>query len=158
MIKYSLICEKEHAFEGWFKDSAAFDTLVKAKTVECPTCGSTRVSKALMAPAVRSSKKTAALPVPAESGEAAESRDTVPMATADPRHAALVETLRTLKKHIVENSEYVGERFAEEARKIHYEETDARSIYGEASLDDARELLEEGVELHPLPILPEDKN
>ncbi len=160
MIRYALICDNEHDFEGWFKDSASFDGQVKAKVVSCPSCGSTKVSKALMAPTVRSSKKKAAR-VPAETAETAEatqSPEAVPMATANPRHAELVETLRKLKQHVVENSEYVGKRFPEEARKIHYEEADARSIYGEASLEDAKALLDEGVELQPLPVLPEDKN
>ncbi|MCT8971480.1 DUF1178 family protein [Microbaculum marinisediminis] len=148
MIRYSLTCEQDHAFEGWFKDSASFDKQVKAKAVACPACGSTTVSKALMAPAVTGTKKKGAQ-APAEA---------VPVATPDPRHAELIDTLRQLKKHVVENSEYVGERFAEEARKIHYEEADKRSIYGEASLEDAKSLIDEGVELHPLPILPEDKN
>jgi hypothetical protein len=161
MIRYALICDNEHDFEGWFKDSASFDEQVKAKVVTCPSCGSTKVSKALMAPAVRSSKKKAALPAPtgtAEMAETTDSAEAVPMATADPNHAELVATLRKLKQHVVENSEYVGERFTEEARKIHYEEADARSIYGEASLEDAKALLDEGVDLHPLPVLPEDKN
>ncbi|WP_436639497.1 DUF1178 family protein [Microbaculum sp. FT89] len=148
MIRYSLICEQDHEFEGWFKDSASFDKQVKAEAVACPACGSTTVSKALMAPAVTGTKKKGAQ-APAEA---------VPVATSDPRHAELIDTLRQLKKHVVENSEYVGERFAEEARKIHYEEADKRSIYGEASLEDAKSLIDEGVELHPLPILPEDKN
>ncbi len=157
MIRYALICDNEHDFEGWFKDSASFDTQVKAKVVSCPSCGSTKVSKALMAPAVRSSKKKSAQAV-VDTSEAAESSEAVPMATANPSHAELIATLRKLKKHVVDNSEYVGERFPEEARKIHYEESEARSIYGEASLEDAKKLLEEGVDLAPLPVLPEDKN
>jgi hypothetical protein len=157
MIRYALVCDNEHDFEGWFKDSASFDKQVKAKVVSCPSCGSTMVSKALMAPAVRSSKKKAAQAV-VDTSEAAESAEAVPMATANPSHAELIATLRKLKKHVVDNSEYVGERFPEEARKIHYEESEARSIYGEASLEDAKKLLEEGVDLAPLPVLPEDKN
>ncbi len=147
MIRYALVCEHDHEFEGWFKDSASFDKQVKARAVTCPECGSTKVSKGLMAPAVKGTGK-----------KDAEEARAVPVATADPKMTEMLDTLRQLKKHIVENSEYVGERFPEEARKIHYEEADKRSIYGEASLEDAKSLIEEGVELHPLPILPDERN
>jgi hypothetical protein len=157
MIRYALICDSEHEFEAWFQNSASFDKQVKAKAVSCPACGSTKVSKALMAPAVSGTRKKDAYesePADSDSG----GPGAMPMAAADPKVTEMVETLRQLKKHVVENSEYVGERFPEEARKIHNEESEARSIYGEASLDEAKSLIDEGVELHPLPILPEERN
>ena len=156
MIRYALICDREHEFEAWFQNSASFDKQVKAKAVSCPACGSTKVSKALMAPALSGTRKKGV-----NDNEVAENRGgpgAVTMAAADPKVIEMVETLRQLKKHVVANSEYVGERFPEEARKIHNEESEARSIYGEASLEEAKKLIEEGVELHPLPILPEERN
>jgi hypothetical protein len=156
MIRYALICEHDHAFEGWFKDSASFDKQVKAKAVTCPECGATKVSKALMAPSLRGTKtKGADTSIPQQTGEPTAG---VPVASADPKLVEMLDTLRQLKKHVIENSEYVGERFPEEARKIHYEEADARAIYGEASHEEARKLLEEGVEVTPLPVLPDERN
>lgn len=143
MIRYALVCDREHEFEGWFQDSAAFDAQAGDGAVACPFCGSTDVSKALMAPSLKAGR---------------EDSPKLPVAAVDPRKAEMLEALRRLKRHVVENSEYVGERFPEEARKIHYEESDPRSIYGEASLEEARKLVEEGVEVAPLPVLPDERN
>lgn len=151
MIRYALACENGHPFEGWFKDSAEFDRQVKKKRLECPACGSTKVQKALMAPAVAGKS-----PAPVEAPPIGSEK--VRVAAPDPRRAAMLEAMREMRKVLTENAENVGERFPEEARKIHYKEAEARSIYGEASLEEAKSLAEEGVEFHPLPVLPEDRN
>lgn len=142
MIRYSLRCDRDHEFDGWFRSGEDFEEQRKAQAVACPRCGSTKVEKALMAPniAAKSNKETV---VPAAGG-------TPP--------AEILETLRKLRRHVEENADYVGPRFAEEARRIHYNETEPRGIYGEATLEDARELFEEGIEAYPLPRLPEDTN
>jgi len=143
MIRFQLRCDREHEFEAWFRSSADYDK--SAGMTECPVCGSTKVEKALMAPAVKGARK--------------KSSDEVQLAAApDPRQVALREAIRELRRKVTENADYVGDRFAEEARKIHYNETEARGIYGEATGDEARSLIEEGIAFHPLPHLPEDGN
>lgn len=146
MIKYSLICDKEHEFEGWFGSSEDFDKQCKLGLVECPSCGSSSVSKALMAPGVSGTRKSTDVSVPM-----AQMPD--PKVTAE-----VMEQLRNLKKHVETNAENVGDKFPEEARKIHYGETEARGIYGKASLEEAANLAEEGVNVMPIPELPEEKN
>lgn len=138
MIKYQLECDKDHQFAGWFQSSDAFDKQVKRKLVECPNCGSKKVHKALMAPNVSTSRKKS---------------ETSPVARAE-----LMQAMRELRSKVEENAEYVGPRFAEEARRIHYKETADKGIYGEASLAEAKDLLEEGIDFMPLPLLPEDQN
>ncbi|TCT05890.1 hypothetical protein EDC22_11260 [Tepidamorphus gemmatus] len=147
MIRYALTCDGDHAFEGWFRDSAAFDRQKDAGEVACPVCGSVAVEKQLMAPAVATRRAEATVPLAAAHP-----------AMTDPKLAELVEAIRRLKRHIAENSEYVGDRFPEEARRMHYEEAEARAIHGEASLEEARALLEEGIPVLPLPTLPEERN
>ncbi len=155
MIRYQLQCDKDHGFEAWFTNSAAYDKQVKRKLVTCPECGSTKVSKSIMAPnvGVKGNKKSE-LPVPVS--QPAQSQP------ADPKVAAaqqeIMAAMRKLRKTVEENAEYVGPRFAEEARKIHYKESEEKGIYGEASPSDVKDLIEEGVEIHPLPVLPEDQN
>jgi len=151
MIRYSLICEHDHEFEGWFSSSSAFDDQRAAGDVTCPFCGTASVEKALMAPSVSTSKADTDATAPASGGPVA-------MAAPDPRHAKMLEALKELKKQVVANSDYVGEKFPEEARKIHFEETEQRSIYGEASAEDVKSLKEDGVEVYPLPVLPDEKN
>ena len=129
MIAYALRCHKGHEFEGWFRDSAAFDEQSGSGHVACPSCSSLRVEKAVMAPAVSGTKK---------SRKAAEARQLRQFATG-------------LRKYVQENADYVGPQFAEEARKIHYGETPDRHIYGEATPKEAQELVEEGVDVAPLP-------
>lgn len=159
MIHYSLVCADEHAFEGWFRSSADFDDQVAKGLVPCPVCGSTHVRRALMAPAIASGRREAR---EIASPPAPEPSAPVPVAAApilsDPRAVALVEAMRELRKAVEANADYVGKSFPEEARKIHYGETEARGIYGEASAEDVKALLEEGVEIAPLPLLPEDRN
>jgi hypothetical protein len=145
MIRYALVCDKAHEFEGWFKNAAEFDRQLARKRLECPECGSAKIGKALMAPAV-----AGAAPAP--------STEVVPVAAPDPRKAAVVEALREMRRLVTENADYVGNRFPEEARKIHYKEAEPRGIYGEATLEEAKGLAEEGIGFHPLPVLPEDRN
>jgi hypothetical protein len=137
MILYTLRCAKNHEFEAWFKDSAAYDAQLAATRVVCPACGSAKVEKAIMAP--RLGKKKGARPA---SNDAPAAAKTV---SVDPRAVAIREQLRALRREVEGNCDYVGPRFAEEARKIHYGETEARGIYGETSDEEAKELSEEGV-------------
>lgn len=146
MIKYSLICEHEHDFEGWFGSSEDFDKQRKRGLVECPACGSTQISKSLMTPGVAGTKKSTDKSVPM----AAMPTPQIP--------AEMMEQLRKIKKHVEANSENVGEKFPEEARKIHYGEAEARGIYGKATPEEASSLVEEGVNVMPIPELPEEKN
>ncbi len=147
MIHYNLICDAEHEFDGWFAGSDAFDDQVKSKLVICPQCGSANVQKALMMPGVS-----------AKSNRKQGTVTTLHSPPADPRMQVMADMVRKLKQHVKENADYVGDRFAEEARRIHYGEDEARGIYGEASLQDARELHEEGIDVLPLPDLPEEGN
>lgn len=148
MIRYDLICEDGHEFDGWFSNSAAFDDQSRRGLVTCVHCGSTQIEKQLMAPGI-----------PVKSNRTAEAPARPVLASAfDPKQEKIAQLLRELRKTVEENSEYVGDQFAEEARKIHYEEAEKRGIYGETSAEDAKELIEEGIEIHPLPILPEDGN
>lgn len=150
MIRYRLTCPDAHEFEAWFSSSAAYDKQAKAGHVTCPECGSNKVEKALMAPNVATSRKKEAARTKAKA--AAKQ----PVASEMP--AEMLEMMRKIRDHVRENADYVGDKFAEEARKIHYEETEARGIYGEATPDEAKALHEEGIAVHPLPLLPEDKN
>ncbi|HWM82249.1 MAG TPA: DUF1178 family protein [Pseudolabrys sp.] len=160
MIRYSLACKKEHAFESWFQDSAAFEKQAKRGLVSCPQCGSSEVSKAIMAPQVSDSKRRrkAATKAAAETIMADKPADAAPVAIVSPQEQALRTKLKELREHLLKNADHVGTRFPEEARKMHYGEIEHRSIYGEASLEQAKELAEEGIEVHPLPMLPEERN
>jgi len=141
VIRFSLHCDQAHEFEGWFRDNADYDTQSKRGFVECPVCGSHKVSKSLMAPAVSTGRKKEkmALAVNAEQKK-------------------LMAALKEMSRQVRENAENVGDKFAEEARKIHFGETEARGIYGEATPEEARDLIEDGVEFMPLPVFPDDRN
>lgn len=130
MIVYNLRCRNAHEFEGWFKDSTAFDAQAKSGKVVCPTCNSKKVEKAIMAPAVSGAKKSN---------------------LTDVETKQMRQFMTGLRKYVQDNADYVGQNFAEEARKIHYGEVEHRHIYGEASLEEAKELVEEGVDVAPLP-------
>ena len=163
MIRYALRCEHDHAFESWFQSSSAFDSQVKRKLVTCPVCESTRIEKAIMAPQVVSKKgrKSAVpvpAPVPAPAPEAAGAQSLGPQSLVMAQERELRAKLKELRDHIVNNADNVGERFPNEARKMHYGEIEHRPIYGEASPEEARALIDEGVEVSPLPALPEDRN
>lgn len=157
MIRYSLHCGGGHVFEGWFGSSSDFDDQQGRGLLECPVCGSRDIAKSLMAPSVSTSRNRAE--VPAQVPEAAEPRapDTHLANMTDEQRAILGE-MRKLKKQLLARAENVGERFGEEARKIHYGESPQRGIYGKASAEEAAELLDEGIEFMPLPDLPEENN
>jgi hypothetical protein len=152
MILYRLKCKKGHEFEAWFASSGAFDAQAKRGQLTCPVCATNKVGKALMAPRVA---KPAARPRPAKKSETPPQRgDTQRLAA----HGELAAAMRKLRAEVEANSEYVGSRFCEEARKIHHEEAPARGIHGEATAEEAKALREEGIEFFPLPILPEERN
>ena len=161
MIRYALVCEKGHGFESWFADSAAYDKQIKRKLVTCPHCGTAKVEKAIMAPRLAGSRKRQApAEPPAVAPETAPEKvqEKTSVAMISPQEQELRSKLKELRAHLTKNADHVGPKFPEEARKMHYGETKHRSIYGEASPEDAKALAEEGIEFHPLPILPEERN
>ena len=148
MIKYSLACESGHEFESWFPSSDAFETQRKRGFVSCPVCQSTKVEKQIMAPSVaRKDRAVAQAQAPNR-----------PMAVLSDQEVELRKMLRALREHVETHAENVGDRFVEEARSMHLGEIEHRSIYGQASSAEARELIEDGVEILPLPILPDTHN
>jgi len=158
MIRYTLRCERKHTFESWFQDSSTYDVQVARKLVSCPVCSSVKIEKAIMAPRIVSKKgRERAEPVPATAAPAeSPASGSTPLLMAQERE--LRTKLKELRDHIVKNADNVGEQFPNEARKMHYGEIEHRPIYGEASPEEARALIEEGVEVSPLPVLPEDRN
>jgi hypothetical protein len=156
MIRYTLRCEQNHAFESWFQDSGAYDQQVKRKLVSCPVCGSAEVEKAIMAPQIVSKKGRGKAPAPVETPAEAPATESTPLMMAQERE--LRAKIKELRDHIVKSADNVGERFPNEARAMHYGDKEHRPIYGEASPDEARALIDEGVEVSPLPTLPEDRN
>jgi hypothetical protein len=157
MILYRLRCKKGHEFEAWFASSVAFDKQETRGQLSCPSCGTTSVSKALMAPSIAKRAKTMMAAKRAEE-RGVEAPPAKPETQRVAAHSELASAMRKLRAEIESKSEYVGPRFSEEARKIHYEEVPARGIHGEATADEAKALKEEGIEFYPLPILPEDQN
>jgi hypothetical protein len=158
MIRYNLRCERGHAFESWFQSSSAYESQEKRKLVNCPACGSAKVERAIMAPRIVSNKsrdRAVPAPVPATATEVTAPTST-PLMMAQERELRV--KLKELRDHIVKNADNVGERFPNEARKMHYGDIEHRPIYGEASPDEARSLIDEGVEVSPLPVLPDDRN
>ena len=164
MMRYSLACERKHEFEIWFKNSADYDKQSKRGLVSCPLCGSTKVEKMLMAPSLgRGAKKgrsEIAVPaeMPAADAPAAAPESKAPVAMMSPQEREFRSKLKELREHLTKNAENVGGKFPEEARKMHYGETEHRSIFGEASPKEAKELADEGIEFQPLPILPDEHN
>ena len=161
MIRYALACDKGHVFESWFQNSAAYERQVKAALITCPVCNSAKVEKTLMAPGVVGAKKRAGAPPasPSSPRPAADTADTAtPVAMMSPQEQEFRKKLKELRDHLTANADNVGKKFPEEARKMHYGEIEHRSIYGEASPEQAKELHEEGIEFHPLPVLPDDWN
>lgn len=159
MIKYALICDQTHDFESWFANSASFEEQVRRGFVSCPVCNSIKVERAIMAPHVaRTDRGKTLIEASAPSAGpavAATAPEAAPVALMGEKEIALRQMLAELHRQVAENAEHVGPRFAEEALKIHHGESDSRAIYGEASLEDARMLHEEGVEFLPLPRLPD---
>jgi hypothetical protein len=160
MIHYNLRCERGHGFESWFQSSAAYESQEKRKLVNCPVCGSAKVERAIMAPQIVSKKSRDRAPAPAPAPAIAPTDVTAPAPTPllMAQERELRAKIKELRDHIVKNADNVGERFPNEARKMHYGDIEHRPIYGEASPDEARSLIEEGVEVSPLPVLPDDRN
>ena len=163
MIRYALSCDQGHEFESWFANSEAYDKQRQRKLVTCPACGSAKVDKMLMAPQVkRTDRQKGASAIPAPAAALPEASGPAPEQTAvammSERERELRAKLRELREHIIRNADNVGRKFAEEARKMHYGEIEHRSIYGDASPEDAKALHEEGIEFHALPILPDERN
>ena len=146
MIHYQLRCSSDHAFDGWFADSASFDKQAKRGLVECPFCGSIKVERALMAPMLPKKGNQKAEPVPAKAPEKAVVPEKLP--------AEVRALLHRIRDEVERNADYVGEDFADEARRIHHGESDARAIYGEASEADAEALADDGIEIARIPWLP----
>jgi len=149
MIKYALACEQAHEFESWFPSSEAYAEQRQRGFVTCPVCNSPKVDKQIMAPRVARTDRERVPAVPAAPQ---------PMAILSEKERELRAMLRAMREHVTKNAEDVGERFPDEARKMHYGEVEHRSIYGEASPAEARALIEEGIEVHPLPLVPDDRN
>lgn len=146
MIVFDLKCSSGHQFEAWFRSSSAYEDQLAAGIVECPHCGSIEVSKALMAPnvATKGNQKAEPTPVAAKSGDA-----NLNQVAAEAR-----KVMEKLRDHVENTCDYVGKNFTEEARKIHYGEAEERGIYGESTAEETKELIDEGVEILPLPGLP----
>jgi hypothetical protein len=158
MILYTLACDQGHTFESWFASSAAYDKQVKRSLVTCPVCNSAKVEKAMMAPRLSGTKKHGDVAAPTAASEPAAPAPPAQVAMVSPQEHELRAKLKELREHLTKNADYVGQKFPEEARKMHYGEIEHRSIYGEASPDQAKELHEEGIEFHPLPVLPDERN
>ena len=177
MIKYALICDQGHTFESWFSNAQGYETQVKRGFVECPACQSKQVSKALMAPAVSTSRRkealraqTAAMAAAAMQAQAqvaaaapapavpAPLEAVQPVALLDESQQALRAMVRELHEKLTENSTDVGDRFTTEARDMHSGEAPMRPIHGRATLEEAKSLIEEGVPVLPLPTLPDEFN
>jgi hypothetical protein len=148
MIKYALSCDKAHSFESWFPNSESYDVQARRGLIACPECGSARVSKAIMAPAI----------VGGEKRRKREEAPAAPVALLDERQQRLREIARQLRQEIIANSDDFGAKFPEEARAIHDGDAPARSIRGQATAEEARALIEDGVGVLPLPFLPEEFN
>ncbi len=149
MIHYQLRCSRDHAFDGWFKDSAAFDLQAEHGLLECPDCGATDVRRALMAPSVPRKGNQIAPAAPAEPVEAGP-----PAALSPPIPARARALLQRLRAEVEKHGDYVGDRFADEARRIHHAETGPRAIYGDATKEQAESLRDEGIDALRIPWLP----
>ncbi|WP_135080030.1 DUF1178 family protein [Terasakiella sp. SH-1] len=155
MICYQLLCEHDHQFEAWFRDSAAFDEQAAHGEIQCPFCENDQIRKAMMAPAVASRKDVQVRTsqdqekaIQAAEKAASDMRD-----GADPQDAAqaFMEVVSTIQKHVEDNCEYVGEQFADEARAMHYGDSEMRDIYGEATQQETEDLRDEGIEVISIP-------
>ena len=175
MIRYQLKCDSGHQFDSWFRNAASFDEQAGAGLIDCPVCGSVAIEKALMAPNIsarsnRREDESGPQPAPGSTHGSGSDEQLVPVASTSagrtatdagplaPVHREVIEVMRKVRREVERNAEYVGPRFAEEARKIHHEESEPRGIYGEATPEEVSELTEEGIDFMPLPRLPEDNN
>jgi len=149
MIRYSLKCADDHHFESWFRSAEDFDGQLARGLISCPECGTVEVQKSLMAPKVRTARAATKTPKAAES---------TPAAPQSPPSQEQIDTaLAEMRQQVETSSDYVGMEFANEARKMHEGESEARAIYGEAKIDDAKKLIEDGVPVTPLPFKPRQK-
>ena len=139
-MKFQLECENEHAFEGWFRSNDDYEKQLKSNLLVCPICGSHKVHKSLMAPSVTTGR----------------SKDRVALAAGQAAQQQMMAKMMEFAREVKSKADNVGEKFPEEARKIHYGESEARAIYGSASPEDVTELVDEGVEIMPLPDVPEE--
>jgi len=141
MIRFSLVCDAGHEFDGWFRSNDDYEGQHKRGLVSCPTCHSAKVGKALMAPAVSTGRK----------------QEKIALAVGAEQRQMLTK-LKEMADQVRQNADYVGDKFADEARKIHFGEVERRGIYGEASVEEVKSLAEDGVDFMPLPTLPDDHN
>ncbi len=139
-MKFQLQCDNQHDFEAWFRSNEDFDKQQAKNLLECPLCGSHKVSKTLMAPSVSTGR----------------SKDKIAVAAGQAAQQQMMAKMMEFAREVKSKAENVGEKFPEEARKIHYGETESRAIYGNASTEEVSELVEEGVEIVPLPDVPEE--
>jgi len=151
VIRFSLACEAAQSFESWFRDGAAYDEQQERGLLTCPVCGSSKVEKAIMAPQIARKDREAA-PPPNDASSPA------PVALLTPEQTQLRAKLRELRELMTQNSDNVGDKFAQEARRMHFGEIEHRQIHGEANREEVSALLDDGVEVMPLPGLPEDRN
>ena len=159
MIRYALVCREGHDFESWFQNSDAYDRQARRGLVSRPLCGSAKVEKAIMSPRLARKDTSNRIVAPAEEPAPAPVAEApTPVAMISPQEQEFRKKLKELRDHLTSNADNVGKKFPEEARKMHYGEIEHRSIYGEASPDQAKELHEEGIEFHPLPVLPDERN
>ena len=159
MIHYQLHCGQDHDFDGWFANSSGFEEQQARGLIACPHCGNTHVRRALMAPAIGKKGNATAQAEPVdetgETGLPAVAPPSMPVVMPDPVLSdQMIEMIHKVRAEVEKNCDYVGSEFAEEARKIHYGEADARGIYGETTLDEAQELVEEGIDVTALPFVP----
>ena len=156
MIRYTLRCECGHSFESWFQSSNAYESQRKRRLVTCPACDSAKVEKAIMAPRLASkSTQAVSIPEPAIAPDVPAAASPLAMA---PEAQEIATKLRELRAHVEKNAENVGRQFPNEARKIHYGDSEHRAIYGQATAEETRSLIDEGVEVLPLPLLPDERN
>lgn len=149
MIRYALFCDNGHEFESWFPSSTAYEEQRESGLVSCPLCHSQTIAKQIMAPSIARTEIPTAIPSPVPPQQ---------MTLLSEKEQQIRTAIKALRHHVEKNAENVGERFPEEARKMHDGETEARSIYGQASFEETKALIEEGIDILPLPSLPDDKN
>ena len=158
MIRYALRCDRDHAFESWFKDSSAFETLSGLGQITCAVCGSATVVKAPMAPSIVRGRTGPSAPVPPSDDPAHSPAPSPPAVTTDDGHRNLRDLVRDLHRKIAETSDDVGSSFPEEARRMHDGETPARSIHGQATGEEVKAMIDDGIRIMPIPSLPDDQN
>lgn len=155
MIRYALRCDRGHDFDSWFQSSSAYDSQHKRGLVACPACDSTKVEKAIMAPRIARKGKSKSAPEPVAAPAEDSASTSLVMA---PQERELLSKLKELRDHVLKNADNVGNKFPDEARKMHYGDIEHRAIYGEATAEEARSLVDEGIEVAALPVLPGDRN